>query len=319
MADGSCPRAELRQPGGWTGRDDGPGSEHARWHSVIRPWSPGEPAAGAAVLLGFASDEGVRRNGGRIGAAAGPSALRAALASLAATGIELRDGGDVLVGEDLEGGQALLGEQVAAVLSAEGLPVVLGGGHEVAFGSYLGWGATSDPGPASERWGILNVDAHFDLREAPIPTSGTPFLQAARAEAAVGREFRYAVVGISRANNTRALFDTAAALDVPFLDDDAASRPGVVAAFVGEWLRGVDRVHLTLDLDALPAAVAPGVSAPAGFGVPLDAVRTAVREVAASGKLGLLEVAELNPRFDVDGRTARTAARLVDETLRLLP
>ena len=88
MADGSCPRAELRQPGGWTGRDDGPGSEHARWHSVIRPWSPGEPAAGAAVLLGFASDEGVRRNGGRIGAAAGPSALRAALASLAATGID---------------------------------------------------------------------------------------------------------------------------------------------------------------------------------------------------------------------------------------
>jgi len=81
----------------------------------------------------------------------------------------------------------------------------------------------------------------------------------------------------------------------------------------------VDRVHLTLDLDALPAAVAPGVSAPAGFGIPLDAVRAAVRAVAASGRLGLLEVAELNPRFDVDGRTARTAARLVDETLRLLP
>ncbi|NCD18049.1 MAG: formimidoylglutamase [Actinobacteria bacterium] len=302
----------------WTGRDDGPGPEHARWHSEIRPWLPGQPAAGAAVILGFASDEGVRRIGGRVGAASGPAALRGALASLAAPGTGLFDGGDVVVGEDLEGGQVLLGEQVAAVLRDGGLPVVLGGGHEVAFGSYLGWGATSDPGPAGERWGILNVDAHFDLREAPIPTSGTPFLQAARAEAAAGREFRYAVVGISRANNTRALFATAAALDVPFLDD-AASRPGVVAAFVGEWLRGVDRVHLTLDLDALPAAVAPGVSAPAGFGVPLDAVRTAVREVAASGKLGLLEVAELNPRFDVDGRTARTAARLVDETLRLLP
>lgn len=317
MADGSCPRAELRQPGSWTGRDDGPGPEHARWHSEIRPWLPGQPAAGAAVILGFASDEGVRRNGGRVGAASGPAALRGALASLAAPGTGLFDGGDVVVGEDLEGGQVLLGEQVAAVLRDGGLPVVLGGGHEVAFGSYLGWGATSDPGPAGERWGILNVDAHFDLREAPIATSGTPFLQAARAEAAAGRELRYAVVGISRANNTRALFATAAALDVPFLDD-AASRPGVVAAFVGEWLRGVDRVHLTLDLDALPAAVAPGVSAPAGFGVPLDAVRTAVREVAASGKLGLLEVAELNPRFDVDGRTARTAARLVDEALRSL-
>ncbi|NCD20774.1 MAG: formimidoylglutamase, partial [Actinobacteria bacterium] len=226
-------RAELRPPQRWSGRDDGPGPEHARWHSVIRPWSRGEPAAGAAVILGFASDEGVRRNGGRIGAAAGPPALRAALASLAAPGPELRDGGDVLVGGDLEGGQALLGEQVAAILGAGGLPVVLGGGHEVAFGSYLGWSATLDPGPTGDRWGILNVDAHFDLRETPAPTSGTPFLQAARAEKAAGREFRYAVVGISRANNTRALLDTAAALAVPFLDDDAASRPSAVAAFVG--------------------------------------------------------------------------------------
>lgn len=312
-------RAELRPPGAWTGRDDGPGPEHARWHSVIRPWSPDEPAAGAAVILGFASDEGVRRNGGRIGAAAGPPALRAALASLAAPGPEPRDAGDILVGEDLEGGQALLGQQVAAVLRAGGLPVVLGGGHELAFGSYLGWSATLDRGRAAERWGILNMDAHFDLREAPAPTSGTPFLQAARAEEAAGRAFRYAVVGISRANNTRVLFDAAATLGVPFLDDDAASRPAAVAAFVGEWLQGVDRVHLTLDLDALPAAVAPGVSAPAGFGIPLDAVRAAVRAVAASGKLGLLEVAELNPRFDIDGRTARTAARLVDEALRTLP
>jgi len=197
--------------------------------------------------------------------------------------------------------------------------VVLGGGHEVAFGSYLGWSAHLEAAPAdgAERWGILNVDAHFDLREGPRATSGTPFLQAARAEEAVGREFRYAVVGISRANNTRALFGTAAALRVPFLDD-AACDPASVTAFVGEWLGGVDRVHLTLDLDALPAAVAPGVSAPAGFGIPLDAVRAAVRTVAASGRLGLLEVAELNPRFDVDGRTARTAARLVDEALRSL-
>ena len=37
---------------------------------------------GGAVLIGFPCDEGVRRNGGRVGAAAGPAALRAALANL---------------------------------------------------------------------------------------------------------------------------------------------------------------------------------------------------------------------------------------------
>ncbi|MGM0385430.1 MAG: formimidoylglutamase [Actinomycetota bacterium] len=306
----------YQPPRPWTGRDDGPGPEHARWHSVIRPWSPGEPATGAAVVIGFASDEGVRRNGGRVGAAAGPAALRGALGSLAAPRVALFDGGDIVVGEDLEGGQELLGEQVAAVLRAGGLPVVLGGGHEVAFGSYLGWASVPGTGDRAERWGILNVDAHFDLREVPAATSGTPFLQAVRAEEAAGRTLAYAVVGISRANNTRVLFDTAANLGVAFLDD-AACESSAVAAFVGEWLGGVDRVHLTLDLDALPAAVAPGVSAPAGFGIALDAVRTAVRTAAASGKLGLVEVAELNPTHDVDGRTARTAARLVDDAIRV--
>lgn len=33
--------------------------------------------------------------------------------------------------------------------------------------------------------------------------------------------------------------------------------------------------------------------------------------VAASGKLRMLDVAELNPSLDVDNRTARTAARLI--------
>lgn len=312
-----------RAASAWSGRDDGPGRAHARWHSVVRPGSGAEP--GDAVVIGFASDEGVRRNKGRVGAADGPQALREALASLAAPGVGLVDAGDVVVDADLEGGQDRLGSVVAEVLRAGAVPVVLGGGHAVAFGSYLGWAelASGVGGPASEpdagrapaRWGVLNIDAHFDLRDDPVPSSGTPFLQAARAEAAAGREFRYAVVGISRANNARALFDTADSLGVAHLDDDACE-PSAVRQFVADFLEVVDRVHLTIDLDAMPASVAPGVSAPAGFGISVDAVRAAVTTVVRAGKLGVLEVAELNVRFDVDSRTARTGARLIDEALR---
>lgn len=61
------------------------------------------------------------------------------------------------------------------------------------------------------------------------------------------------------------------------------------------------------------------MSAPAGFGIGLDAVRAAVTAVARSGALGVIEVAELNPRYDIDGRTARVGARLVDEAIRALP
>lgn len=297
------------EPQPWTGRDDGPGPEHARWHSVMRL---GCLVAGGATLLGFASDEGVRRNQGQVGAAEGPSALRAALASLSAPGIELSDAGDIAVTDrDLAAGQQRLGSAVAAILDADALPVVLGGGHAVAYGSYLGWASRA----ASERWGILNIDAHFDLRAAPEPTSGTPFRQAAEAELAAGRALRYGVVGINRASNTAALFQAADEYGVDYLEDDQC---GVdqVRSFVQSWLVQVERVHLTIDLDALPASVAPGVSAPAGFGIGLDAVRAAVATVCQSGKLGVVEIAELNPRFDLDARTSRTAARLIDEALR---
>ena len=71
----------------WTGRHDGDGPEHARWHEVIHRVGAGgdapDPAAEHVALLGFRSDEGVRRNRGRVGAADGPAALRRALAPLA--------------------------------------------------------------------------------------------------------------------------------------------------------------------------------------------------------------------------------------------
>src|SRR5699024_1423972 len=79
-----------------------------------------------------------------------------------------------------------------------------------------------------------------------------------------------------------------------------------------DFAHDLDVLYLTIDLDVLPAAVAPGVSAPAGLGVETALVAAAVRAAAATGTLALLDVVELNPALDIDGRTARTAARLVD-------
>ncbi|MER7014433.1 hypothetical protein ABT324_23655 [Saccharopolyspora sp. NPDC000359] len=67
-----------RAPQRWSGRDDGPGFEHLRWHHVV-----GSDESADLAFLGFRSDEGVRRNKGRPGAADGPRALRQALASMA--------------------------------------------------------------------------------------------------------------------------------------------------------------------------------------------------------------------------------------------
>ena len=314
----SSPAVDL-PPQPWNGRFDGDGTEHRRWWQAITPYQGGaatESAPKPAVLLGFCSDEGVRRNKGRTGAAAAPAALRAALGPLAFhLDRPVADAGDVVVsGSDLEAGQERTGTAVRAMLDGGNLTVVLGGGHETAFASYLGV-AGSAAVQGGRRLGVLNLDAHFDLRDEDEPSSGTPFLQMARAEAAAGRDFRYAVVGISEPNNTRALFDTAGKLGVRYLLDEDCG-PERVRDFVAGFLAEVDALYLTIDLDVLPAAVAPGVSAPAAYGVPLAVITAVCRQVAQSGKLLHLDVAELNPGLDIDGRTAKVAARLIDTLLR---
>lgn len=311
-------------PQPWNGRFDGDSADHRRWWQVVTPCAApsgqgpraGQPGARPAVILGFGSDAGVRRNKGRAGAAAAPAALRTALSPLAFhLNREVHDAGDVTVdGDALEAGQARAGLAITALLDAGALPVVLGGGHETAFASYLGV-AGSAAVREGLRVGVLNLDAHFDLRDEPVPSSGTPFLQMARAEAAAGRELRYAVVGISEPNNTAALFRTAGELGVDYLLDEDCSAEAA-AEFVSAFLDGVDALYLTIDLDVLPASVAPGVSAPAAYGVPLPVISAVCRQVAASGKLLHLDVAELNPEFDVDGRTAKVAARLINTLLR---
>ncbi|KLU09035.1 formimidoylglutamase [Kocuria sp. SM24M-10] len=305
----------------WTGRTDGTGPQHRRWHQAVHlqeelatasQYVPQEPREGIAVV-GFCSDEGVRRNHGRPGAVSGPAALRSALAPLALhEDFSVLDAGDITVdGDDLEAGQRRLGAATTELLNQHSLTIVLGGGHETAYGSYLGM-AGSHRVAEEQRVGILNLDAHFDLRNAPQPTSGTPFRQIAESEHNAGRPFLYAVVGISRPNNTRALFDTAADLGVEhLLDEQCATHTGQVSEFVEKFLAQIDVLHLSIDLDVLPAAVAPGVSAPASFGVPLDVINAICHQVAASGKLALMDVVELNPTYDIDNRTARTAARLI--------
>lgn len=301
----------------WTGRTDvEEGPRAIRWHQAIRALPEG--AAPGLALLGFACDAGVTRNHGRPGAAEGPAALRRALASLAwRRTAPAWDAGDVLVeGDALEEGQRELAAAVTRLLDAGHRPVVVGGGHEVAAGSFAGLAdhLARTAGTRAPVIGVVNLDAHLDLRAGPA-SSGTPFRQIAEGCAARRWPFRYLCLGVDEGSNTEALFDTARRLGAGWRRDRAMApaRLDEVAAELGAFLATVERVHLTIDLDVLPASVAPGVSAPAPRGVALEVIEALVDTVVASGKLALGEVAELNPRFDPDGRTARVAARLVEQ------
>lgn len=300
----------------WTGRDDGPDFRSARWHNTVVPWRSGGEAGTA--LLGFASDEGVRRNRGRVGARFGPEMLRSMLGSLAVHGSgQLYDAGDVHVDRELlEDGQTEFADALAELLADGHFTIGLGGGHEIAYASYRG--VAQALGVRSDwKLGVLNIDAHLDLRREVRATSGTVFSQMADAERAAGRTFNYAAIGISEFSNTRLLFDRARDLGARVLRDVDCHLGNLRLAesFVTKFADSVDDLYLTIDLDVLPAATAPGVSAPAGFGVSTEMVRHIVSTAARTGKLVHADIAELNPKFDIDNRTARTGAALISDLI----
>src|SRR5437763_10342299 len=182
---------------GWHGRlDPADGPKALRWHQVVKPLVGG--ATGIA-LLGFACDEGVRRNGGRVGAKKGPRAIRQALANLAwpRGQTPVFDAGDIVCADgDLDRTQGELGQTVAELLNRGCRAFVLGGGHEASWGSYSGLAAAADPGV---RVGVINLDAHLDLPADWPPTSGTSFSPIAAWCKGNGRDLPYLCLGASAA------------------------------------------------------------------------------------------------------------------------
>jgi formiminoglutamase len=307
----------------WIGRNDGSEPDVLRWHQVIQyidlsikePPVLGKNQQGVA-FIGFCSDEGVRRNQGRVGAKDGPAAIRKACANLpiAVSHMVMVDAGNVVCheGGDLEAAQQLLGEYVKQ-LSADGyLPIVLGGGHEVAWGGFLGIAPTKK----KSEFGAINFDAHFDLRPVEPSngnTSGTPFWQMREYCQKMSIPFHYLAIGIQQYCNTRRLFELAEEMGAPyvlaenFTNDQLERMLHVINGVIGNS----DSLLLSIDMDVFAAAHAPGVSAPAFNGIaPNSMFKRFVRHVIFSAKVRCVVLAEVNPTYDVDGRTARLAASL---------
>lgn len=292
----------------WQGRDDSAEASSARrLFQTVKQHRQFTPQPSGIALLGFACDEGVRRNQGRPGAAQAPDVLRRALANMASHDghQRLEDLGSIAVdGAQLEAAQRALSDAVTACQQSGMRTLVLGGGHETAWAH--GRGVLD--AFAHERVLIVNLDAHLDLRRAEQATSGTPFRQLAQYCEAQSREFHYACLGVSRAANTQALWDEAERLNVTLVEDLHFRREAL--SVLETLLAKADRVYLTIDLDVLPAGEMPAVSAPAALGIPALDLLPVIACVCRSGKLQAADLVEFNPQYDRDGQGARLAARL---------
>ncbi|MEZ9522148.1 formimidoylglutamase [Vibrio splendidus] len=317
----------------WTGRNDlEDGALGTRVHHITKQVQSSELSNeltdGAIALVGFASDAGVARNKGRIGAKQAPNLIRQALANMAwHSDSHIADLGDIECNDgQLEVSQKQCASVIANALSKNKV-ITLGGGHEVAWASFQGLAdhlhqtEHLDKGQPERKpkIGIVNFDAHFDLREfeseiADVkPSSGTPFNQISDYCHKHQWPFHYACLGVSAASNTKALFNKADQLGVWYEHDRNMTQVNQVAQLVKlqKFIAECDYLYLTIDLDVFPAATAPGVSAPAARGVSYEALAPFLEQIFQhSEKLIIADIAEYNPDYDVDGQTARLAARL---------
>lgn len=262
-------------------------------------------------LIGFPSDEGVQRNGGRPGASGAPESIYGQLLKLTphAAHIEqhtklLKQTGAMEQHEctgELSKDQIMLGENVSKTLKMGQIPVILGGGHETSFGHFLGYAEAGQPVH------IVNIDAHTDVRmlNNGLPHSGSPFRQAIEHES--GRCRSYNVYGLNAASVS------ADHLNYVKQQGDAAFEQSVTEEGVLNRLNLFDEspIMVTMDMDVVRHSDAPGVSAPNSSGISKELWLKLAYGFGNHPKVASFDLCEVNPEFDRDHQTVKLAALTV--------
>ncbi len=295
-----------------------------RLKQQLSPWQ-GEHAD--AVLVGVPFDHGVKLNNGRPGAAEGPQALRHALRRFGTTydvendvdfgELSLGDAGGVaVVPEDVEATHGSVTSAVGCILDAGALPIVIGGGNDTTFASVraLVEHVSTENAASTKAIGGINVDAHFDVREVTDGrvTSGTPFRMILDDLGVSGEHF--VELGAHAHVNSKAhrdyLLERGATI-VPLGKLRAEGVQPVTMRELERLERTTEASFVSIDVDVFGAPFAPGVSAPGTQGLHPEEGRSIAFAAGANANVRLFELMELNPRFDIDERTARLSAMLL--------
>lgn len=290
-------------------------------------------------LIGAPTDIGASVRG----AGMGPDALRVAdlPGTLARLGFEVVDTGNLAgpatpwsapsdglrhLDEAVAWNRAVY-DAVDAALGAGRLPLMMGGDHSLAIGSIsaVAWHARQ----RGQKLRVLWLDAHTDvnthgtspsgnihgmpvsclLGHGPAALTGWSGQRAALGPEAI-RFIGIRSVDAEEKQAIRALGLTV--FDMRHLDEHGMRNT------MTEALQDVDddtHLHVSFDLDCLDPADAPGVGTAVRGGPTYREMQLCMEMAADTGRLGSLDVVELNPALDVRNRTAEVAVELIESLL----
>ncbi len=282
-------------------------------------------------IFGVPMDLGQRRRGVDMG----PSAIRyAGLAqALSDAGRQVIDSGNIAVPlpehEPPDNSRARHLPSIAGVChaiydaadqcTAEGeVPVFLGGDHSLSIGTVSA--ITAD----SARVGVLWVDAHGDFNTPATTPSGNVHGMALAALLGLGAgeltdigrpgaklaPDQVVILGARDLDlGERALLHEVGVRVITMreIDEHGIAR---VSREVLERFESCARLHISLDLDSLDPDEAPGVGTPVPGGLSYREAHALMEILADTGKIGSLDLVEVNPILDERNKTARLAVEL---------
>jgi len=218
---------------------------------------------------------------------------------------------------------ARLSLRVERMLDAGMLPLVVGGDHSIACGTVAG--LSSWHHRRGQRIGLIWVDAHADMNTPETTPSGNVHGMPLACCLGYGRE------ELAGLGETRPMVRPQDAVLIGIRDVDPGERALVREAGIRVYsmreidILGIDRVmrealaivtkdtagfHLSVDMDGIDPAAAPGVGTPVTGGITQREAHLLLEHAAESGQLLGLELTEINPILDERNRTAELAVAL---------
>jgi agmatinase len=228
--------------------------------------------------------------------------------------LKIVDCGDCEVGPRIEQCHAGLKTAVSAVLGADAVPIVLGGDHSLSLPMLRALAAHH----GAEHVSVIHFDTHADTEiYDPVSTTehATPFYRAVEEGALLGRNLTQ--IGLRGAWPHPREFDWMRARGIDWHTMDEVDERGL-AAVLGDAIeraRAAPRTYLTVDIDVLDPAFAPGTGTPEPGGLTTRELLRAVRTIARSLEIAAMDIVEVSPPYDPSGITALAAHRVVLEVL----
>lgn len=260
-------------------------------------------------IIGLGDHEGVNNVGGRVGAAKGPESFKTFYNKLNGDDFFQQTKAQIeclnFDGLSLEEKHDLAAKQIANHDKTNDITIVVGGGHDFIYSQVKGISFNH-----TKKTSCINIDPHLDMRPYDEKfTSGSPFRRLLD-EKVISSE-QLIEYGIQTHANAPALFEYANSKNVDIVYYHELTFVNYLSVFhqkLTDLTKVSDHIVISLDLDVLQAAYAPGVSAPAVEGFTPEQMKALLKCAASFEEVKSLGIFELNPDLDIDDRTARLAA-----------